>query len=131
MYVLCGRGPVCAIPEGSDSPERTQLLRREALELALYSFKFLEGIDTVLVLLPPRQGSDQSNVVFLERGDLRAPLDEPLDQTLTADLTPGVGEITVAEGQNIDRLTRSRVFQAGPLQQQDGSFIMVLAPALN
>lgn len=131
MYVLCGRGPVCAIPEGRDSEERTQLLRREALELALYSFTFLEGIDSVLILLPPRQGSDQSNVVFLERDDLSAALDKPLDETLTAELTPGVGEITVSEGQNIDRLTRSRVYQAGPLQQQDGSFIMVLAPALN
>ena len=73
----------------------------------------------------------QANVVFLERGDLRSALRRPLNETLTAEITPSVGEITAEEGANIDRLTRSRVFQASPLQAQDGSFIMVLAPAPN
>jgi hypothetical protein len=131
MYVLCGRGQACSIPEGRESPARTQLLRREALELSLYSFKFLEGIDQVLVLLPPRVGAQQANVVFLERRDLRGALGRPLRETLTAELTPGIGEITVEESRNIDRLTRTHVFQASPLQQQDGSLIMVLAPAPN
>lgn len=131
MYVLCGRGEVCSIPEGQESEARTQLLRREALELGLYSFKFLDGIDQVLVLLPPRVGSEQANVVFLERDDLRSALRRPLNETLTAEIAPSVGEITAEEGSTIDRLTRSRVFQASPLQAQDGSFIMVLAPAPN
>jgi hypothetical protein len=131
MYVLCGRGQTCSIPEGTDSAQRTQLLRREALELALYSFKFLEGIDTVLVLLPPPVGSEQANAVFLERDELRAALDRPLNETLTAPLTPGIGEVSAEESGTIDRLTRTRVFQVGPTQQQDGSLIMVLAPAPN
>jgi hypothetical protein len=131
MYVLCGRGPICSIPEGADSAERMQLLRREALELALYSFRFLDGIESVLVLLPPRQGAQESRAVFLERPDLAAALEVPLRETLTAELTPGVGEITVEEGRNVDRLTQTRVYQAAPLQQQDGSFIMVLAPSPN
>ncbi len=130
MYVLCGRGAVCSIPEGRESVERTQLLRREALELALYSFKFLDGIDNVLVLLPPRRGAQQANVVFLERDDLAPALDAPLGETLTAPITPGIGEVSVDEARSIDRYTRTRVFQASPLQQQDGSLIMVLVPAL-
>lgn len=129
MFVLCGRGPTCAIPEGQASLERTQLLRREALELALYSFKFLDGVESVLVLLPPALGSTQSAAVFLERGDLEAALARPVNETLTADLTPGVGEITADEGSQIDRLTRTRLFQVGQTQQQDGSLIMLLAPA--
>lgn len=129
MYVLCGRGPTCSIPEGKDSAQRTQLLRREALELALYSFRFLDGIETVLVLLPPPPGSEQANAVFLERDDVRVALERPLGETLTAELTPGIGEISAEEGNTIDRLTRTRVFQVGPTQQQDGSLIMILAPA--
>src|SRR5262245_19133120 len=40
-YVLCGvGGRSCAIAEGSPSAERQALLRREALELALYTFKY-------------------------------------------------------------------------------------------
>lgn len=128
MFVLCGRGQVCAIPEGQDSPQRTQLLRREALELALLSFKFIDGIEAVLVLLPPPLGQQQSTAVFLERGELRAELSEPLNTTLDAELTPGVGEITAEEGRAVDRLTRTRVFQVGSTQQQDGSLLMLLAP---
>ncbi len=129
MYVLCGRGQTCSIPEGQDSVQRTQLLRRQALELALYSFKFLDGIDTVLVLLPPPVGAQQANAVFLERDELRAELGRPLSETLTAELTPGVGEISAEEGRAVDRLTRTRLFQVGQTQQQDGSLIMLLAPA--
>jgi hypothetical protein len=128
MFVLCGRGQTCAIPEGQESPQRTQLLRREALELSLYAFKFLDGIESVLVLLPPPLGQQQSTGVFLERGDLRAELDKPLNETLTAELTPGVGEISADEGRAVDRLTRTRLFQVGQTQQQDGSLIMLLAP---
>jgi hypothetical protein len=131
MYVLCGRGQTCSIPEGRESVERTQLLRREALELALYSFKFLDGIDTVLVLLPPPVSAQQAKAVFLERSEVQAALDRPLNETLTAELTPGVGEIPAAEGRAVDRLTRTRVFQVGQTQQQDGSLVMLLAPAPN
>ena len=34
-----------------------------------------------------------ATAVFLERGDMRGELNRPLDQTLTAPLTPGVGEV--------------------------------------
>ena len=37
LYRLCGLGPNCAIAKGKPSAERHLLLRREALELALYT----------------------------------------------------------------------------------------------
>jgi hypothetical protein len=128
-YLLCGRGPICSIPEGSDSPARAQLLRRQALELALYSFRYLDGIDSVFVLLPPRAGTQQANAVLIERADVAAALDRPLRETLTAELTPGVGEISAEEGRTIDRYTSTRVYRLSPIQQQDGSLILVLVPA--
>ena len=130
MYTLCGLGTACSIPEGKPSIERGQLLRREALELALYSFRYLDGIDSTLVLMPPRADGKMATAVFLQRSDVRALLGQPLDQTLTAPLTPGVGEIQADEQQVIDRTTRSRIYEYGYLQSQDGSPVMVLTPAL-
>jgi hypothetical protein len=131
MYTLCGLGNACSIPEGKPTPERGQLLRRQALELALYSLRYLDGIDSTLVLLPPRADGQAATAVFIERRDVRAELERPLDQTLTAPLTPGVGEIQADEQSVIDRVTRSRIYEYGYLQAQDGSPVMVLTPALS
>jgi hypothetical protein len=131
MYTLCGLGKSCSISEGTPSFERGQLLRREALELALYSFRYLDGIDSTLVLMPPRADGRAAAAVFIERGDVRAELDRPLEETLTARLTPGVGEIGADEQSVVDRTTRSRIYQYSYLQAQDGSFVMVLTPALS
>jgi hypothetical protein len=130
QYNLCGLGGGCTIPEGKATPERGQLLRREALELALYSFRYLDGVDSTLVLLPPRSDGNQATAVFLTRNDLRAELRRPLDQTLTAPLTPGVGEIALDEQATINRTTGSRVYEYGWLQSQDGSLVAVLTPSL-
>jgi hypothetical protein len=131
MYILCGLGDACSITEGQPSAARDALLRREALELALYSFRYLDGIDSTLVLLPPRADGQVATSVFIERGDVRGVLDQPLDQTLTAPLTPGVGEIQADEQRVIDRTTQSRVYEYSYLQAQDGSPIMVLTPAVS
>jgi hypothetical protein len=131
MYTLCGLGSACSIAEGKPSVARGQLLRREALELSLYSFRYLDGIDSALVLLPPRADGKAATAVFLERRDVRPELDRPIDQSLTAPLTPGVGEIQPDEQRVIDRTTRSRVYAYSYLQAQDGSPVMVLMPAVS
>jgi hypothetical protein len=130
MYTLCGLGEGCSISEGAPTSARLALLRREALELALYSFKHIDGIDSTLVLLPPRPDGLQSTAVFLERSDVRAELSRPLSETLTADLVPGVGEIAADELRVIARTTQGRLYVYDYLQAQDGSPVMVLAPAL-
>ena len=131
MYTLCGLGSSCSIAEGKATVERGQLLRREALELALYSFHYLDGADSVLVLLPPRADGKAATAVFLEKGDVRPELGQPLDQTLTAPLTPGVGEIQPDEQRVVERTTRSRLYEYSYLQAQDGSPVMVLTPAVS
>ena len=52
QYILCGLGQNCSIKGGTASEERHALLRREALELALYTFKYVDGVDSVSVFLP-------------------------------------------------------------------------------
>ena len=129
-YNLCGRGARCTIAEGTDTADRRRLVRREALELALYSFRYIDGIESVLVQMPPRVSGSQvvPAAVFLQRSDLERELSIPLSETLTAEFTPGIGEISAEETRTVDRLTRSRVYYWRPLQQQDGTFLMDLIP---
>jgi hypothetical protein len=54
MFTLNGLGPKGSIRGGKPSEERHLLLRREALELALYTFRYIKGVDEVVALLPPK-----------------------------------------------------------------------------
>ena len=52
LYQICGLAPTCAIDRGKPTVERGYLLRREGLELALYSFRYLKDVKQVVVLIP-------------------------------------------------------------------------------
>jgi hypothetical protein len=131
MYTLCGGGGQCTIPEGQPTPERLQLLQREALELALYTFSYAD-IDTVIATLPPTgtQASGQQSsgtALFFRRGDLSRELDKPLTATLLANERPGT-EVVAIEGPTIDRLTGDNLYNFVFTLAQEGSAIMVLTP---
>ena len=51
-YEIDGLGPLKSIP-GKGSAERLQLIQREALELALYTFRYLPEVQQVVTKLPP------------------------------------------------------------------------------
>ena len=88
LYRLCGLGDHCAIRPGRPTTERHLLLRREALELALYSFHYT-GADQVVVFMPPRKGLSQSRggqALLFERRGLAPRLRIPIDATLTDDV---------------------------------------------
>lgn len=130
QYVLCGFGTNCSIAVGKPSAERHTLLRREALELALYTFKYLANINSVSVFLPPRpDGAAAPTMIFLERADLAGELARPLEQTL-ARTTPKIGEIPQLELERVNRLTQKRLFQYDYTQAQDGSVILLLDPVV-
>jgi hypothetical protein len=59
MYVLNGLGEQGMLP-GKPSEARGSLLRREALELVLYTFRYLEDVTMVAVLLPPVKAAKQA-----------------------------------------------------------------------
>jgi hypothetical protein len=133
-YVLCGFGTSCAIPEGKPSTERYDLLRREALELALYTFKYNSGIQSVLAYMPPAKnanasGTTTSSVIFLRRSDLKQALDQPLRTTLPppkTNLKPG--QMSAADLARVRRFTDSHVFNYQFQQLADGTAIVVLDP---
>ena len=53
-------GDKCSIGTGKPSEERTLLLRREALELALYTFRYAKDVKQVIAILPPPPKKDPS-----------------------------------------------------------------------
>lgn len=130
QYILCGLGTNCSIASGEASEARHALLRREAMELALYTFKYVPDIESVTVFLPPRpDGAAPPNAVFLQRGDMKAELGKPLTKTLEP-TTPTIGQLQGKELSTVNRLTRPHLYQYEYTQAQDGSAVLVLSPVV-
>jgi hypothetical protein len=128
-YVLCGFGERCAISEGKASTARYDLLRREALELALYTFKYDSGVKSVVTFMPPPRGKQANTVLFFRRDDTKTALDVPLARTLRppkSRLLPG--RMSAADIGAVRRYTRSRVYGFQFQQIPDGTAILVLQP---
>jgi hypothetical protein len=101
----CGLGAACAISRGTASSARERLVRREALEIALYTFKFVPSVNGVLAFMPPPPGSPPESVLFLERSGLSKQLREPIAKTLPLLKPPLPSEADPKESDTIDRLT--------------------------
>jgi hypothetical protein len=127
MFVLCGLGEACSIAEGEASAARHALLRREALELSLYTLKYVPDVSSVTVFLPPRPDGQSATSVFLERKNLGDELGKPLNRTLGTNV-PQIGEISKAELEQVNRLTLTRLYEYEYTQAQDGSAILILSP---
>jgi hypothetical protein len=82
LYQMCGLGVNCQIDSGKPSAERTLLLRRAGLELALYSFRYLNDVKQVVVLIPASPGKAQTIALYFSRNALRPELDRPLTSSL-------------------------------------------------
>jgi hypothetical protein len=87
MYTLCGLGNACSISTGKATTARFQLTRREALELALYTFKYVPSIDSVLAFVPPtppkaKQKTVTTHMLLFTKGSLAQQLTLPLRSTL-------------------------------------------------
>jgi hypothetical protein len=93
IFHLCGLGPSCAIDSGKPSTQRGLLLRREALELALYSFRYLGSVHQVVVFMPPVKGRTPTQALFFREGDVATELDRPLTASLSPRV-PSVGTVT-------------------------------------
>jgi hypothetical protein len=126
LFTMCGLGVSCAIATGQPSVGRAQLVRREALELALYTFKYIGGVQYVVALVPPKPGAQPQYAVYFRRSDLATELDHPLADTLAAK-TPRPAAITSRESSTIDRLAPTYRFQVR--QEQLGDIVLVLQAA--
>jgi hypothetical protein len=129
MFVLCGLGQKCAIDEGQASTERHRLLRREALELALYAFKYMD-VQRVVAFMPPRAGQDPTSALYFRPQDVKRQLDEPLRRTLLPLRSVTPDSFPPDEVDTVDALTEPRLFNFSFQQAQNGNAVMILDPAL-
>jgi len=112
VYLFCGSPKTCKISEGSPTVARGTVLRREALELALYTFEYAHPIDNVLVFLPPGPGEKTlTSTLFFRRDDLGSSLKHPLRRTLPQVDPPLPGQIRPAERKTVDELTGDKRFK--------------------
>jgi hypothetical protein len=126
-YEICGLGQACSIASGKASIARGTLVRREILELALYTFKYVGSVNNVVAFMPPPAGTQPQYAVYLQRSDLAAELKQPLDKTLGAKV-PLPANIPAAEVHVVNSVTGPRVFKYGVTQSQTGDAILVLTP---
>jgi hypothetical protein len=151
-YNLCGQhSPNCAIGVGKPSTNRLLLLRREALELALYTFRYIGGTQNVVAILPPghteptttptlskkppKAGSAQASAkpvdiaVLFVRQELSPLLKHRLSDILPEQTPPSVAQMPHApEAGLVDQLTARSLFTESLQQAQDGSSLIVLNP---
>jgi hypothetical protein len=143
VYNLCGLGPSCAVIPGPPSHARLLLLQREALELALYTFKYIDTTQNVVVALPPGRATISSTVlsasprkavmrtvdlavVFSRQGLVRF-TERPLSQTLPEQLPPTIQQMPGApEAELVNVIASQALFAQQLVQAQDGSDVIVL-----
>jgi hypothetical protein len=144
-YNLCGiGGSNCSIGVGTPSADRLLLLRREALELALYTFRYISGVDNVVAILPPGHTTETStlspkppstnaspkplNVALLFlHAELQPWLSQPLGATLPEQFPPSVAQMHGApEAGLVEQITARGMFSQRLVQAQDGSNLIVL-----
>jgi hypothetical protein len=149
-YNICGLGPSHCELAGKPSTNRMLLLRREALELALYTFKYVSGSENVLAVLPPGKtvstgssaisgassGSSAAghrvtvSVLFV-RKQLQPWLSLPINKTLQA-YPPEASELPLwsksEEAGLVDQTTEDGLFSSQVESQQEGGNLLVLTP---
>jgi hypothetical protein len=125
---LCGLTPSCAIASGEPTEIRGRLVRREALEVALYTFKFVPAIKSIVAFMPPPAGSTASTLLYLQKENLAKQLSEPLRKTLPLEKPPLPTSPDTQEASTIDKLTLPAVYKYSLQQLQDASALLVLNP---
>lgn len=138
LYTLAGTGARGKIVGDKPTPERHRLLRREALELALYSFRYVDRITMFVALLPVSAGKNgakgaggtpELQAVFFRPGDLKRQLQTPLADTLKPAVTLRPQQVPATEARTVDKLTNGNLFAARFDQQADGQLYLVLKPS--
>jgi hypothetical protein len=129
LYEMCGLGPQCAIARGKASTDRFRLLRREALELALYTFHYTD-VGSVVTFLPPRKGQRPQYVFLFLRTqfDHQGLLAKPLNAILAEPTPPPAKAIPAAEAATIDGITEPDLYRFRYTSDQQGGVLLVFDP---
>lgn len=151
VFNLCGLGSGdCSIGQDTPSSNRLLLLRREGLELALYTLKYIKGVQNVVAILPPGTTQATSTLsptpppvagqstptqmhlgLLFDQQELRPFLAQPLAGMLAA-LPPSVAQLPqwrqTPEASLVDQLTARGLFSNKFVNSPEGSYLLVLSP---
>jgi hypothetical protein len=120
MYILCGDSKTCAI---ESTPARAAALRREALELALYTFRYIDEAGSVATFI------GLSRVLFVTKPEFTRQLQAPLRTTLPHANAPAPGKVSPTESKNTDALIATRLFDYRVVHEPtSGARVLLLAP---
>jgi hypothetical protein len=125
---LCGLGSECSITRGTATAARERLTRREALELALYTFKYVPSVNALIAYMPPPPGQTPQTLLYLERANLKDQLDQPLSKTLPLAKPPLPSQADSKESATIDRLTLPVEYAFGYQPLPNGTDAIILTP---
>jgi hypothetical protein len=129
LYEMCGLGPQCSIATGKASTDRGRLLRREALELALYTFHYTD-VGSVVTFLPPKKG-ERPQWVFLflrTQFEQQGILAKPLSAILSEPTPPPAAAIPATEAATIDGITEPDLYRFHYTSDQQGGVLLVFDP---
>jgi hypothetical protein len=126
---FCGLGASCSIEGGTATAARERLLRREALEVALYTFKFVPSVNAVIAYMPPPPGQAPSTLLYLERSNLAQELSKPIVRTLALATPPLPTVADPKESHAIDALTLPVEYGFQYEALTGGTEAMILTPS--
>jgi len=124
-YEMCGLGEHCAIASGAPSTDRDRLLRREALEIALYTFKYVGDTDAVVVFMPPPPGAATSWALLFRKQNYGAELGHPIKKTLAEPAPDPSGLASSTERNLVEQLTGNSRYSY-KVQDVNGAPVLVL-----
>ncbi len=129
MFRLCGSGAQCAIGPGPATIQRGRLVRREALELALYTFEYAPAVGAVIIELPPPPATGPSRVLlYYRRSQLQPELHRQLGTTLSLTLPPLPTQPDPSEAHSIDARTLPEAYTFTLFTVSDAKRALVLTP---
>jgi hypothetical protein len=122
-YVFCGTAPKCGLPS-TGAEQTVPMLKRETLELALYTFKYSPSVQSIVGLLPPAGTTNYA--IYLRRKNFAKELSKPLDATLPQHKVLSYGQLSPVEKATVDRLTTKATYQSAFSQGANGRTMLVL-----
>ncbi len=124
-YEMCGLGDHCSISSGQPSTDRDRLLRREALEIALYTFKYVGDTDAVVIFMPPPVGATTSWALLFKKQNYSGELDQPIVQTLPSPAPNPTALAGSTERDLVEQLTGNARYSY-KVQDVNGAPVLVL-----
>jgi hypothetical protein len=123
IFEFCGDGTACTLSTGKNPTAELRYLRREALELSLYTFHYMPGVSSTVTFLPPNptvKGQQQPSTALFFRKDQYAKFaSEPLANTLPG--TPLNSTLSADDSALVDQLTLPALYRYQLRRSPDGS----------